>query len=136
MNTLVIFYSYSGKTAAVAAELAKTESVDIAEIKDKKRQIKLKAYTAGIIAAIKGKAWPIQPLEVDFSQYERLILLAPVWASNPAPAFNAILKLLPANKTVAVKMISATGKSECKERIETVIKNAGCELESFEDIKI
>jgi len=136
MNTLVIFYSYSGKTAVVAAELAKKESADIAEIKGVKRSIKLKAYTAGIIAAIKGKAWPIQPLSADLTAYDRLIMLAPVWANNPAPAFNAVLKLLPANKTVAVKMVSASGKSDCRERLETIIKNAGSELESFEDIKV
>jgi len=136
VKTLVIFYSYSGKTKTIAEELAAKESADIAEIKDAKRLGKLKAYTAGIIAAGRGKPWPIQPLKIDFSKYERLILLAPIWANNPPPAFNALLEHLTEGKTVAVKMVSMSGKSNCKERLETIIKNKGSVLESFEDIKV
>ena len=88
MKTLVIFYSYSGKTKAIAEKLATLESADIAEIKDVKRPGKLKSYTAGILASIKGKAWPIQPLGVSFAEYDRLILFAPVWADNPPPPFR------------------------------------------------
>ena len=135
MNTLVLFYSYSGKTKAVAAELAANESAAIVEIKDTKRPGKLKAYTAGCFSAIKGTSWSIDPLNVDLTEYDRLILLAPIWASNPPPAFNAILELLPKGKTVAVKMVSASGKSKCRERLDAVIKNKGSIMESFEDIK-
>ena len=135
MKTLVIFYSYSGRTKAIAEGVAVKESADIAEIKDVKRPGKLKAYTAGIIGAIKGKAWPIQPLGVDLTAYDRLILLAPVWADNPPPAFNAILELLPEGKTVAVKMVSASGKSNCIDRLKAILNAKFCTLESFQDIK-
>ena len=135
MKTLVIFYSYSGKTKMFAEKIAADESAEIVEIKDIKRPGKLKAYTAGIFAAIKGKAWSIQPLGVNLADYDRFILLAPVWANNPAPPFNAMLEQLPEGKTVAVKMVSMSGKSDCKERLEGIIKNKGCVLESFEDIK-
>ena len=136
MKKLVIFYSYSGKTKTIAEELAAKESADIAEIKDTKHPGKLKAYTAGIIAAGRGKPWPIQPLAVDFSKYERLTLLAPIWANNPPPAFNAMLEQLPEEKTVAVKMVSMSGKSNCTKRLEAVIKSKGSIMESFEDIKV
>ena len=135
MKTVIVFYSYSGKTKAFATELAAKESADLEEIKDTKHPGKLKAYTAGIVAAIRGKAWPIQPPVVDFEKYDRLILLAPIWAGNPSPAFNAILELLPAEKSIAVKMISMSGKSNCRERLETAIKAKGGTLESFDDIK-
>ena len=134
MKTVVIFYSYSGNTKAIAGELASKESADIAEIKDIKRPVKLKAFTAGIIASIKGKTWKIQPVDVDFSKYERLVLLAPVWADNPPPAFNAFLGQLPEGKTIAIKMVSKSGKSDCRERIEAAINDSGGTLESFEDI--
>ena len=136
MKTLIIFYSYSGKTKALAQELAAKGSADITEIKDVKPVGKLKAYTMGIIASIRGKAWPIGPLGAELKEYERFILLAPVWAGNPPPAFNGILKLLPEGKAVTVKMVSASGKSNCKERIEAQIKAKGGTLEGFEDIKI
>lgn len=136
MKTLVIFYSYSGKTKKLAEELASKESADIAEIKDKKRLKKSQVYIAGIVASVRGKAWPIQPLDVNFADYNRLILLAPVWAGNPPPPFYALLEQLPEGKTVEVKMVSMSGNSDCKERLEAIIKGRGSTLESFEDIKV
>ena len=135
MKTLILYYSYSGKTKAVAEELAKNEPADIEEIRDVKRPGKLKAYTAGIVASIRGKAWKIQPLGLNMADYDRLILLSPVWASNPTPAVNALLELLPAGKTISVKMISQSGISECKERLESILADKGCTLEGLEDIK-
>jgi len=135
VKTLIIFYSYSGHTKAIAGELAANESANIAEIKDKKRPGVLKAYVVGCFAAIRGKAWPIQQLDAVLTDYDRLVLLAPIWASNPPPAFNAMLELLPKGKSIVVKMVSGSGESRCKERLEAIIKSKSCILESFEDIK-
>ena len=136
MKTLILFYSYSGKTKAIAQELATEEAVDIAEIKDIKRPGKLKAYTAGIIAVMRNKLWPIQPLNVDLAAYDRLILLAPVWAGKPPPPFSSVIELLPSGKLITIKMVSMSGKSDCRERLDAAIKAKGSELESFEDIKV
>ena len=135
MKTLFIYYTLGGHTKAIAEERAGKESADIAEIKGVRRTGKLKAFTAGIVASVRGKAWPIQPLDVDFGQYDRLVLLAPVWASNTPPAVNAFLEQLPAGKSVSVVMVSGSGKSECKERLEALITAKGSAFESFEDIK-
>ena len=135
MKTLIIYYSYSGKTKRIAEALAESESADIAEIKSVGRPVKLKVYTAGILATFRNKAWPIQPPDIDFSDYERLILMSPVWASNPPPYVTAMLEQLPEGKTVAVKMISASGKSECVARLEAALKARNCTLEGVEDIK-
>ncbi|MCL2226473.1 MAG: hypothetical protein FWB97_02445 [Oscillospiraceae bacterium] len=135
MKTLIIFYSYSGKTKAIAQELAIKESAELEEVKDRKCPHKLKAYTSGLLAAIRGRSWPIQPLSAEVAKYDRLVLLSPVWADNPPPAFNSVLGLLPEGKTVAVKMISASGKSNCKERLEAAIRAKGGIWESFEDVK-
>ena len=135
MNTLVLFYSYSGKTKAIAGELAAKESAVLAEIKDVKRPGKLKAYIAGCFSAMKGKSWPIQTPDVNLTGFGRLILLAPIGASNPPPAFNAILEQLPGGKTVVVKMVSASGKSKCRGRLDAAIQSRGSVLGGFEDIK-
>ena len=135
MKTLIVYYSYSGHTKKIAEELAESEAAGIAEIKSEKRPVKLKAYTAGIISAIRGKAWPIQPFDLDFAEYEKLILLSPVWAGNPAPPFNAMLEKLPPGKVVSIKMVSASGESSCKERLEAAIQKKNSTLDSFEDVK-
>jgi len=84
---------------------------------------------------MRGKGWSIQPLNVDLKAYDHLILLSPVWASNPPPYVNTVFEQLPSGKTVAVKMVSMSGKSNCKERLEAAIKAKGGTFESFEDIK-
>ena len=135
MKTLVIYYSYSGHTKAIAEKIAIDETADIAEIKDIERPGKLKAYSVGCFAAIKGKAWPIAPLAIDLALYDHLILLSPIWAGNVPPAVNAFLALLPEGKTVSVKLISASGKSGCRTRIEDAIKEKNGTAEAFEDVK-
>ena len=135
MKTLAIFYSYSGHSKKLAEEFAVKENADIAEIKSVKRPGKLRAYTAGCFAARGCKPWPIQPLDKDMAAYDRLILFAPVWANFPPPFVHALLDQLPERKAVVLKMVSASGKSNCKERLEANIKIKGSTLESLEDIK-
>jgi len=136
MSTLVIYYSYSGSTRKIAEELSKKESDDIYEIKDIRPLGKLKAYTAGIVASIRGKPWPIKPPDIDIAKYDKLIMLAPVWANNPPPAFNAMLEYIPKGKAISVKLVSASGKSKCIDRLESALKSKGSTLESFENIKV
>jgi len=135
MNTVVIFYSYTGKTEAIARRIAEEQSAGIIQIKDVRRPGKLKAFLAGTIAAGRGKAWPIMPIDTELDTYDIFILMSPIWAGFPAPAFNALINILPENKSVAIKMISSSGKSKCAERLEKVINAKGGTLESFEDIK-
>jgi flavodoxin len=136
MKTLVIYYSFSGSTKEIAEKYAKEKSNDIIEIKDEKPLAKFKAYTTGILAARNGTAWAIKPIDVDYSSYERIVLLAPVWANNPPPAFWAYMKQLPFNKTISIKMVSMSGKSNCKDRLSAIIEAKSCRLESFEDINV
>jgi len=135
MKTLVIFYSYTGNAKRLAQEFAAKEAADIVEIKDGRRPVKLKAYSLGCFAAMRGNPWPIQPPEVDLAAYNRLVLFSPVWAGSPPPAIHAALVQLPDGKTVSIKLVSASGKSNCKERLEAVLKAKDCTLEGFEDIK-
>lgn len=135
MKTLILFYSYTGNTKTVAQRLAAQESDDIVEIKDIRRPGKFKAYTLGCFAALRGKAWPIEPLEVDWTKFDRLILLSPVWAGNPPPEVYAVLAQLPEGKSVSVKMISGSGKCGCRAKIESAIQAKGSTPADFEDIK-
>ena len=135
MGTLVIYYSYTGHTRAIAQRLAEDLQVDIIEIRDMARPGVLKAYTSGVVAVIQGKVWPMQPIEADLSSYDKLILLTPVWAGNMPPVMNGLWDKLPSGKAVEVKMISASGSSRCKEKLEKILAAKGCTLEGFEDIK-
>jgi flavodoxin len=135
MSTLILYYSYTGNTRVKALALAQKESYDIAEIIDKKRFSKLKTFFVGCPKAISGKPSPIKNIGVDLAKYDHIALMSPVWAGNPPPAVNAALEQLPPGKLITVTMVSSSGKSNCHERIRTVIEQKGSTLESFADTK-
>jgi len=135
MSTLVVYYSFSGHTRAFAQNLAQSKGADLLELRPAKPAGILKAYTAGCFAAIKGKAWEIQPIEADLAAYEQIIVCAPIWANNAAPYVNSLLEMLPAGKSVGFKLISGSGRSKCRERLESRLAARGCRLAGLEDIK-
>jgi len=135
VKTIIVFYSYTGRAKALAQALAAKEPADIMEVKDIRRPGALKAYTAGCFASIRGRSWPVEPLKTNLKAYSRIVLFSPVWAGNTPPAVNSLLEKLPGGKAVAVKMVSASGKSGCKGRITAVLKAKKCTLESYEDLK-
>jgi hypothetical protein len=119
----------------LAQAFAAAEGAEIIEIKEARRPSKLKAYSLGCFAALRGKAWNILPPAADLSAYDRLVLFSPVWAGNPPPATLAFLALLPPDKAVSVKMVSASGSSECEPRVTDAVTAKRCTLEGFENIK-
>ena len=135
MKTLVLYYSYSGHAKKLAEACAKKKKADIAEIKDANRPGTLGAYLKGCPAAIKGKSWLIQPIDADLAAYDSLILYSPVWAGNPPPAVNAALKRIPRGKDVAVYMVSRSGTSKCRARLEELVAAKGSKLAGFNDLK-
>jgi len=136
MKTLVVFYSYTGKVRAIAQQIASEGSFELVEIVDVKPVGTVKAYTKGCFFAVHGRAWPIAPLGIDLEAYDRFILISPIWTGHVPPAVNALLEILPEERVVAVKLVSTTGKSSCKERLEEVVRAKGGTLESIEDIQV
>lgn len=134
MKTLVIYYSYTGHTRKLAAELAGKEGADLYEVLDAKRPGVLKAYTAGCVAALRMKRAAIRPITVELDSYDTIIVMSPIWAGHPAPAINSVLDRLPAGKTVRFRMVSASGGSGCRDKVLTLAREKGCTAE-FEDIK-
>lgn len=135
MSTLIIYYSFTGNAKKIAEELAAGSSADLAELRDVKKPGKLKAFTAGCFKALAGKASPLQPLDVNFAAYEKIILVAPIWAGNVPPAVNSLWGLLPAGTALAAKLVSGSGLSKCRERLENALRAVDCSLKSLEDIK-
>jgi flavodoxin len=91
LKSLVVYYSYTGKTELVAKTLADILKAELLKIEDVSRPTKEQAYGAGKQASIEGKSWPIQPFKTDLSGYDRIFVGSPVWFSMPAPEFNAFV---------------------------------------------
>ena len=90
MKILIMYYSYSGNTRAVAAMLQEKLNCDVTEIE------MVVPYTGDHDAvAAQGKEEVtngfrprIKPLEIAFSEYDTVLLGTPVWWYTFAPAMR------------------------------------------------
>ena len=92
MKSLVVYYSYTGKTELVARTLAESIKADILKIEDVQRPSLFKAYFFGGFASTQGKSWPIKQFKQDLSGYERIFIGCPVWFGMPAPQINSFIE--------------------------------------------
>lgn len=134
MSTLLAYYSYSGNTKNFAEEAAKKEGAQLCEIKEVKRLPAIGTFFVGCPQAVSGKARPIQPLGVNLGDFDKIILMAPIWAGNPAPALNGVIALLPSGKEVELRMVSGGGTSN-KEKVTARVEAKGCKVVGYRDIE-
>lgn len=93
MKCIVVYYSYGGNTRTVAERIAQGIGADVAEIKT------LKPYTGSYESVVnqgqnevnQGYRPELQPVDVDFSQYDTVVLGTPVWWYTFAPAMSSFL---------------------------------------------
>jgi len=136
MKTLVLFYSLSGNTRKLAAQKAAETGADIEEIIETKKMSVLKAYVIGAYKAMKRKKTEIQPIKSQLNNYEKIIIMSPVWAATPAPAFNSIVEQLPPGKKIELVMVSAgSGTKKSAEETKKLITARGCEVTVYTDIR-
>lgn len=86
MKTLIVCYSLTGKTRAIAQAMAETVGADYVEMKEIFPYTMVSAYTRGAIKARKRQNEDILPVQADVSEYDCVIVAGPVWAGSPAPA--------------------------------------------------
>lgn len=134
MKTLVLFYSFSGKTKALANTKAQELDADLIQVIETKKRSKFNAYTSGCFQAMKQRKTDLQQLNVDVNAYERIVIMMPIWAGSPAPAFNNVLEMLPSGKQIELIMISASGHSN-KEKTMKQVKAQGYHVAAYQDIK-
>ena len=98
-KTLILYYSKTGKTKIVAEELNHLiQGSALVEVKS----------DASIPAAIFWYKWPftkakIEPLNINFDDYEKIFLCTPVYMQGISPAIKAVIKDIPLKgKKVAV----------------------------------
>jgi len=93
MKSLVVFYSFTGKTKLVAETIAGVLKADRVEIEEAKpRRNGIAAYMTGGFDAIMNRKTRIKPVNIDLQQYDTIFIGSPVWASRPTPAINSFLQ--------------------------------------------
>jgi flavodoxin len=87
---LVVYYSRTGNTAQVGQAIAKTTGADVEVLKDTVPRAGAMGFLRSLRDAFKQGTTTIQPLGVDPSKYELVIIGTPDWGqsvSAPARAF-------------------------------------------------
>lgn len=94
MKTLVVYYSLTGNTRAVARRIARQLKADVLEV----RTVKTYPDDIDVLLGLgqqevkTGYIPQLQPYRVNLDNYDVVLLGAPVWWSTFAPAMRSFLK--------------------------------------------
>lgn len=136
MSSVILFYTLGGATRAEAQRLAEESGARLCEVREQKKRGLFSAFFPGCPHAMKRRASKLQPLDVDLNAYDHITVGCPIWAGFPAPAFNAVVALLPAGKQVSLFFCSGSGDStKSAEGTKELIAARGCALASYRDVK-
>ena len=136
MKTVIIYYTFGGSTQREAVRLGAELNVPLSRVKEAHNRSFFAAFVPGGFLAMNRKSVVIQSLDIDLNDYDRIIIGCPVWAGYPAPAFNAIVELLPAGKEVELFLCSGGGSIQNSEQgTKTLIEKKGCTVISYRNVK-
>ena len=135
MKTAVVFYSFHGVTKKFAQNEANIRKADLFEIKEAKKRNIFTAFVPGCIQSGKQQDVPLE-FAPDLSEYDHFVLMSPVWAGFPAPAFNSALNILPDGAEVEVFLVSGGGDtSKNAATIKALVAERGLTLSGYTDLK-
>jgi hypothetical protein len=92
MKTLVVYYSLTGRTRALAQALVQELGADSGEIRCARYRAGFWIYVKGSYDSAVGRLPPIEAPERSPSGYDLVVLAGPIWASHAAPPLRAYLR--------------------------------------------
>ena len=130
MKTMILYYSYGGTTKKLAEKMAEERNAELYEVKDKKRPPLIKAVFVGCACSIRQIPTAIEPIVMDMEQYDRIIIMAPIWNGNAAPPIYNVISMLPPGSLVEFYFVSKSGRSN-QAAIITMIDEAHCTIVEY-----
>ena len=89
---LVIYYTRSGNTKKVASTLTKIIENNIEELIEKKKYKGFIGFISAGFASFKKKTVEIGQLKYNPKDYEEVVFMTPIWASNIPPTIRTYIK--------------------------------------------
>jgi flavodoxin len=114
MKTLVVYYSLSGTTRAVAEALARELTAEIEEIRCARYQRGVWVFLRGSYDSATGNLPPIERPTHTPTAYDLVVIGGPIWASHPAPPVRAYLQHEAGRFTNAAFFLTHGGSSPVK----------------------
>jgi len=96
IKKLVAYYSYEGNTKLMAEVMADAIGADLLRLKPKK-EIQMKGFSKylwGGSQIVMNRRPELEPLEVDPTEYDLIIIGTPVWAWTFAPPVGSLFKIV------------------------------------------
>lgn len=93
MKTLVVFYSRTGRTKAVAEKLVEALGCDSEEITDLKNRRGLIGFFRSGYDAVSRRLTVIKPLQRNPSKYDLVIIGTPVWVGTVSAAVRTYVHM-------------------------------------------
>lgn len=96
MRILVVYFSRSGTTEAVANEIARALGADVEALREPKSRLGPFGALRSVFDVLTRRRAKLEPLNADPARYDLVILGTPVWASRastPITTFIAAHKL-------------------------------------------
>lgn len=134
MRTLIAYYSFKGTTKALCESLA-GPNVDLYEVKELKQRSGLSAFLFGCYGALNKKPSKIQPVKIDTSPYDLIIVGFPIWAGSMAPAAVALFQQLNVNNKRVVLVAVSSGGDNHSEKLKPVVEGVGGKLVKIYEVK-
>lgn len=135
MNTLVLFYSLTGRTHYEAKCIAEQVGGELYEVREQKHRSLASAYLFGPSQAKKRKFVFTEPMAISLDDYDKVILLSPIWGGFPAPAFNSMVREIPAHKEVEVVLTSDSGRMKDEAGLRNYLEARGLIVGNIRVIK-
>ena len=133
MKTVILYYSRSGNTKALALKKALELDADIEEIVEEKKPL----LVVGLYRALRRKKTAIRPIKALLDSFDKIIIMSPVWAAHPVSAINSVIECLPGGKKVELFMVSAGGGTrESVEKTKALITARACEVAGYTDVHV
>ncbi|AZT89204.1 flavodoxin family protein [Caldicellulosiruptor changbaiensis] len=111
MRFLIVFYSLTGNSRKVAQALSKVLRCEIVEIKESSSRKSIFGFLRSGYEAITKKIVPIEDIDKDFSKYDHVIVVSPIWAGNlPSPVRSFLKRYLVFIKNISFIFTLASEK--------------------------
>lgn len=91
MKTLVVYFSRTGTTRALAEQIAYACSADMEAIQESGDRLGAMGYLRSLTEVLGQREVPIRPSELDPAQYDLVVLGTPIWAWNMASPVRSYL---------------------------------------------
>ncbi len=114
-DTVVVYYSRTGKSEVVAKAMASASGAEILEIKDAKERSGWFGFIGAAYDSQMGKYTQIEPETINFSQYKNVYLVTPIW-----------------NWKLSVPMRTLLHNSNLQGKKMTIVTTANIDIKKYE----